>query len=89
MYKNTCMNNNHISVMIAIKKYNNKQNTYKVIDYKNTIFVFLFFCSFFFISTQRIIFPVDELRIEVDCSVARDYVEIDAVEIVGGISCFY
>lgn len=89
MYKNACMNNNHISVMTVIKKYNNKQSTYKVIDYKNTIFVFLFFCSFFFISPQRFIFPVDELRIEVDCSVARDYVEIDAVEIVGGISCFY
>lgn len=89
MYKNTCMNNNHISVMIAIKKYNNKQNTYIVIDYKNTIFVFLFFGSFFFIAPQRFIFPVDELRIEVDCSEARDYVEIDAVEIVGGISCFY
>nr|XP_022322050.1 uncharacterized protein LOC111123780 [Crassostrea virginica] len=29
-------------------------------------------------------FPVRELRIEVDCSVPRSYVEIDAVEIVGG-----
>ena len=34
---------------------------------------------------QEVQFPVDELRIEVDCSVSRDYVEIDAVEIIGGI----
>ncbi|XP_034301075.2 uncharacterized protein [Magallana gigas] len=38
---------------------------------------------------KRFIFPVDELRIEVDCSVARDYVEIDAVEIVGDICPFF
>nr|XP_022322052.1 F-box/LRR-repeat protein 4-like [Crassostrea virginica] len=33
---------------------------------------------------KEVQFPVDELRIEVDCSVSRDYVEIDAVEIIGG-----
>lgn len=78
------MYNNLRCIMIIITKYNNKQNTNKEIDYKNTIFG-----SFFFISFQRIIFPVDELRIEVDCSASRNYVEIDAVEIVGGISCCY
>ncbi|XP_062596725.1 uncharacterized protein LOC134258199, partial [Saccostrea cucullata] len=30
-------------------------------------------------------FPVNEVRIEVDCSVSPFWVEIDAVEIVGGI----
>lgn len=30
-------------------------------------------------------FPVDELRIEVDCLASKGYVEIDAIEIVGGI----
>lgn len=78
------MYNNLRCIVIIMTKYNNKHNTNKEIDYKNTIFG-----SFFFISFQRIIFPVDELRIEVDCSAARDYVEIDAVEIVGGISCCY
>lgn len=34
---------------------------------------------------QRIVFPVDELRIEVDCLASKGYVEIDAIEIVGGI----
>ncbi|XP_062596734.1 uncharacterized protein LOC134258205 [Saccostrea cucullata] len=29
-------------------------------------------------------FPVNELRIEVDCTVSRSWVEIDAVEMVGG-----
>ncbi|XP_062587704.1 uncharacterized protein LOC134249362 [Saccostrea cucullata] len=33
---------------------------------------------------QKVNFPVNELRIEVDCSVSRSWVEIDAVEIVGG-----
>ncbi|XP_065932791.1 F-box/LRR-repeat protein 4-like [Magallana gigas] len=32
---------------------------------------------------KRTMFPVDELRIEVDCSASRSYVEIDAIEIVG------
>lgn len=32
---------------------------------------------------KRIMFPVDELRIEVDCSASKHYVEIDAIEIVG------
>ena len=34
---------------------------------------------------QEVPFLVDELKIEVDCSLSRSYVEIDAVEIVGGI----
>ena len=34
---------------------------------------------------QEVPFLVDELKIEVDCSLSRNYVEIDAVEIVGGI----
>lgn len=33
---------------------------------------------------QKVKFPFDELRIEIDCSVSNSYVEIDAVEIVGG-----
>ncbi|XP_062607456.1 uncharacterized protein LOC134269272 [Saccostrea cucullata] len=33
---------------------------------------------------QKVNFPVNELRIEVDCSVSHSWVEIDAVEIVGG-----
>ncbi|XP_062596729.1 uncharacterized protein LOC134258201 isoform X3 [Saccostrea cucullata] len=33
---------------------------------------------------KRVDFPVNELRIEVDCTVSRSYVYIDAVEIVGG-----
>eukprot|EP00105_Crassostrea_gigas_P023095 XP_011442822.1 PREDICTED: uncharacterized protein LOC105339108 isoform X2 [Crassostrea gigas] len=32
---------------------------------------------------KRIMFPVDELRIEVDCLASKGYVEIDAIEIVG------
>lgn len=36
------------------------------------------------ISTQRVKFPFNELRIEIDCSVSNSWVEIDAVEIVGG-----
>ncbi|XP_061163726.1 uncharacterized protein LOC133172908 [Saccostrea echinata] len=33
---------------------------------------------------KRLNFPVNELRIEVDCTVSGSYVAIDAVEIVGG-----
>ncbi|XP_062596732.1 C-type lectin domain family 6 member A-like [Saccostrea cucullata] len=33
---------------------------------------------------KRVDFPVNELRIEVDCTVSGTYVAIDAVEIVGG-----
>nr|XP_034301073.1 uncharacterized protein LOC105335840 isoform X2 [Crassostrea gigas] len=32
---------------------------------------------------KRTMFPVDELRIDVDCSASGSYVEIDAIEIVG------
>lgn len=41
------------------------------------------FCSLI-ISIQRVNFPFNELRIEIDCSVSNSWVEIDAVEIVGG-----
>ena len=43
------------------------------------------FIYVFFLRSKEVQFPVGELRIEVDCSVSRSYVEIDAVEIVGGI----
>ena len=43
------------------------------------------FHLYFFLRSKEVQFPVGELRIEVDCSVSRSYVEIDAVEIVGGI----
>lgn len=51
---------------------------------KHTIWV-PFYLWIYLSFLQRTMFPVDELSIEVDCSASRSYVEIDAIEIVGGI----
>ena len=50
----------------------------------NLISTFLFIHLF-----QKLLFPCSELKIEVDQTVANQWIEIDAVEVIGSVTGMY
>lgn len=92
LYYNVCKNHEYCVLISCLSTWYGYMYVYLVynipiIHTYILIIVFpcqrIFLCSLI-ISIQRVKFPFNELRIEIDWSVSNSWVEIDAVEIVGG-----